>query len=236
MSIKDKIIIKDTLLALIKKHQKIKPLDELLRVNEVLYTYIPTENIELIENLKLASEIVNELRKKIKYSSTHPDYNYYNKKVRVAVSNRMKKIRSLQSDNTCSSLMELSYLTQHLKSANCSEMSDGAILLLHAKATREYKAFKLSIENGDHNFIIFSNVVEDEIVYNNIVFCDPWSGNVGKFTAENIKKYFGDFQRTYINKNTPVNFITSYNPEYHRLKIRHTYKILPDKIENVEKI
>jgi len=127
------------------------------------------------------------------------------------------------------SLKEAYYVRQQLKTANCGELSNDAISLLNEKAKKEYQAVKLFIENGDHSFIIFTNIWDK--AYNNTVFCDPYSGNVGKYDYENGKKYFGDFRRIFINKHSPVNFITSFNMNYHHIKIERAYNILPN--ENI---
>jgi hypothetical protein len=225
----DKIKIKNILLEIIKKNQQIKPMNELIRVHDILNSYYPNANDQLIANLTLACEIINEIRKKIKYSSTHPDYNYYNKKKKFKTMNRIHD--GIRTDDNTKMFYKFGgegYMMRQLESGNCGEMSNEAIRLLKNKSVAEYQAIRLHIKNGDHSFIAFGNINKGETDYQNAVFCDPWSGMAGKYQVKDLERHLGNYRRIYIHKNNPVNLITSYNSHYHQLALIKSYHITPD--------
>lgn len=224
-----------TLLKMIIKHQNVKPLSELLCVDEILKSYYSNSSPELLENIKLACEIVNDVRRIILFSSTHPDFNHLEKGTRDEIIRRIKKITSiLKSDLSFCTVENMHSLVRRFQAANCGDASVAAIYFLQMKSTKALTANRLHLQNGDHSIIIFgSGKLPDPNSYSNIntdvVFCDPHLGCVGKFYRDDIIRHLGSSRKLQLPDQSPAHFIVSFNPNYHRFYAKNTWDIQPVK-------
>ncbi|KTC86895.1 hypothetical protein [Legionella brunensis] len=212
---------------LIKKHQKIKPLTGLVSMDHTSKEYDPHLDKELKENLELACSVMNSLRSVVKYSDTHPDLNHLSEKEKKRVTNRISDLRVACTDEKPE--LALSLCTK-FAAGNCHDLSLAAIRLLQIKARRRLFANILEIENGDHVFVVFgSSPLPRPNQYSQkqtkFVFLDVWLGTFGKFYQDDLIKNLGNRKQYPLSVGIAMNVITSFNPNYHRLKIIETYEI-----------
>jgi hypothetical protein len=221
------------LLDIIVQHQNLKPLTELLCVEDVLKHYPDNSNPALLENLKLACEIVNEIRSSIVFSSTHTDFNWLEKDTQREIIKRIEKIRSILKGDMNQCTIENNYsLIKRFKTANCGETSYASIHLLQQKSTKELDAQRIRLQNGDHCTMIFgTNLSINPNHYFNkntdIVYCDAWLGKVGKFHHDDIAKNLGSTRQVLSSDKLAARIVTTFNPEFHQFSYSPFWHIHP---------
>lgn len=238
LDLKSKQDIITHVMKIIIHHQHIKPLTELLNIDDVLKRYPDYSNPGLIENLKLACEIVNEIRSSILFSSTHADFNLLEKSTQVEVLKRTEMMRNMlkeyveQKDAEKCSVENIYALIKRFKTANCGETSAAGIHLLKQKATKSVDARRIRLQNGDHSTFIFgTNLTVNPNHYNNpdtdVVFCDAWFGQVGKFYRDDIVKQLGSCRQLRSPDKLAARFVTTFNPDYHQFSFSPFWYIDP---------
>lgn len=227
LSSDDKDKLNELLLDIIKQHQRIKPLSQLLCVDDILKSYYPYLTTELHENLHLAYSTINELRQIVNFSDSHPDINHLDLDNQNEIKHLLNTVRASYQQDIPKDILDV--ITRY-KTGNCHELSYAGIEILKSLSRRKLQAKVISLINGDHVFFIFDSSLSPDInnylVKNtNAVFCDPWLGIAGKFYRDDLANTMGNHKRYTTKDKHSVNIIMTFNPHYHRLNVDHTYHI-----------
>lgn len=202
------------------KKQDIKPMSELLCADDILKSYYPPLDEEYRENIKLGCYAANQVRQIIKYSSTHPDLNYFNQEKQIEIGERISHMRDVCTNNQPNYIASL---CKAYESGNCFEYSFAAIKYINQQAKRPLQANVVKIKKDDHVFVIFGRPSfphTDQYLNKeaHLTYCDAWSGKVNKLDLENLQKDIGTYKSYYSPiQNLRLNVIATYNPAYHSL-------------------
>ena len=213
--------IRSTLIEMLK-NQKIKPLSKELCIDDIIKNDYPNLDKEWGENLDLACTTVNEIRKIVHFSGTHPDMNHFDMIKQSQIRCLIHQLRSSVIYNDPESIFSV---CQNYGVGNCGDMSFAAIHVLKTKAKKKLHLNVLEVKNGDHVFVVFgSNPLRNANHYylrqTKNVFLDPWSGTVGKFFHTDLEKKLGDYRQYFFSENwatKSLNVVTTFNPNYHYL-------------------
>lgn len=212
-----------TLLFFLVRNNSLKRFSDLIDSKEVIARYSFSPGSEIYRNLQIACTVVNESRRAIKKSLTHPDVNDWSIEERDILCNKTNKIRSTQDwiyntvmvtnpvgilFDTVNTLNE-KIAERPLKDSigNCFELAFVALHFLR-KQDKNLSAHPYHIKNGDHAFIIIGEG-------NNSVVCDAWTGEV--YPAYEIHQRLGGYRRYKSSNSLLLNVVTSYNPKYHSI-------------------
>jgi hypothetical protein len=203
------------------KTNSLKKLSDLIDSKEVLNSYHFSPDSEIYRNIQTACSVVNESRKTIKESATHPQVNTWSGDEKNALNNKINKMREGHICDQVTFILTnpigLLLDTQHtiyeklaelpLKNGigNCSEFALTAWHFLK-KQDRNIAADIYSIKNGDHVFLVIGEG-------NNAVVCDAWAGEV--YPVNEIPKRLGCFGYYQTADSSYINVIKSYNPRFH---------------------
>jgi hypothetical protein len=231
---KDKQQVRESLISLMLP-TNIKKLSEELKLEEVIEKY-KNEDGRLVCNLIFSTIVVNESRKIIKQSSTHPENNENLKNNLVSdikLANEIDDLRQIKPDeDEDEEDEEKSFnfyvdLIKNSKKGNCEEFSMyGYYIFKKNGYTHLVEIF--SIKNGDHLFIVIDRDPEsdknDFTTWGpHCVVCDGWMGEV--YPAHLLPSYLRSYKEVKIEgeyKNTlelfSYNILTLLNPNIHSVK------------------
>lgn len=219
------------------KKNNLKKLSETIDPIEVVSRYHFPINSKIYHNLVTASLIVNETRKVIKESDTHPEINEYSEKRKRLLRYRIKEMRSkkpiINNSSYCKMLVthpvkslvdpegllieEDGRISAEEGTGNCHEKASFAYYSLRKKDAK-IPAKLCYLAEGDHVFLTFG---EDS----STVVCDPWSGEVYPFDEVNLR--LTGCKRYEITGGSYVFVATSYNSKFHSIETI-------DPLENIE--
>jgi hypothetical protein len=215
-----------------------------LNLAEVLRPYIFLQDTQLFDLLCFAAFIVNETRKVIKFSYTHPQMNTYGPWLRNGLFNSIEGLRAKRWDEENSSskmwvaassnrqeqrLKDLRHelvvqYSAQTQIGNCYEFSHVALELSY-QARVDLPAAIYEVGNGDHLFLILDHRV----------VCDPWAGKV--YLLNEINEKLKNYKLIY-HEGSYLNVLTSYNANYHYLVPHYSKSFYPEEsmaeVENNE--
>jgi hypothetical protein len=196
----------------------IKPLNATMKPDDISKFTALTSDEKLRKNILIASYLVNEVRKKIKHSDTHPVYNTYTSKNKNKtnkavdeVRNKCKKYKKMFNGDV--PFVKLTKMlidaVQKIPYANCQEFSEIAMYLAK-QIFPEIKTKIFDIKNGDHVFLIIDPDNEDQAVV-----CDAWAGMV--YPLKEINNYLMNYEEM-THQGKTYNVLIHYNPRFHKIK------------------
>ncbi|HTM63981.1 MAG TPA: hypothetical protein VL360_05710 [Gammaproteobacteria bacterium] len=209
------------------------PMDRLIDVNELLREYKTSGNKKLMENLALACEAVNIVRKFKLRSYTHPSANSLSKaefNKLCALIGDMRFGSHVVATGTSPVLPHPDLQKLHIKNkhaitkgvGNCDEYA--SITLEYVRRLDSYvRAEIFNIKNGDHAFVVVGrNLNSDEKDFktwgDEAVVCDAWAGSV--FPASEMSVKLGDYKwRGFAGRSDKFSTVFHFNPKYHRLSV-----------------
>lgn len=226
----------ENLLTPLVLHQTIAPLAQLIDPQELLQRYNIAEKPELKENLEIACEIVNRVRKMILRSPTHPlitqvteeqpfdekklsELHKQNRDIREKTKEMVKQISTEIKNERKKHKTELNIRAKAIienKIGTCEEFAFLSLkYLTHIAPNKQGELF--NILEGDHVFLVIGRDPKTDIkdfnTWNkNAVVCDAWSGEV--FLASQINEKLKDHY-----KFNEKNIVAPINPKVHKLSL-----------------
>lgn len=208
--------------------QTIPPLNQQLDEKELKQKY-PKANKILMSHLSSAYSAINEVRKTILQSETHPDTNLLDQTTRTDISEILKEMRSKRKKKLLSCANEeekipiIADFASKYEVGNCQEYAYSAAEKLKNKVLPNTLVEIFQYVNGDHVFVVIgrdpkSNPSDYTSWGPHAVICDAWGGNAfpAKDAPSQLKCYFN-----YTLKDK--NVVLPFDPNFHQLKVRASF-------------
>jgi hypothetical protein len=209
----------------------IRPLTELLNSDEVLQKYPETKtNPVLGNNLRLACAAINEARKQIHHSTSHPQANTYPSDEFNAVNAKLEKFKTTNAGNSLH-IHDVAKMISSLGIANCGEFSNLTIShLLNLAKGEPHRIERMKFHTpGNHVFIVMDRDAKSDLDNPatwgpHAVIIDTWSGATypARAVGTNLMSFY---QHEYKGRNS--NLLCSYNRHFHRLHVAKEYNSDP---------
>lgn len=193
---------------------------------DVINRQINLDHDEQLENyLCVVVEAVNQTRKEISYSNTHPSFNGLDDNRKSDINDTMRKMRASAGHGsvplTAEMITRAAVSAKQFSHGNCHEYS--CVLAEHLmKQLPELTVEIVKIKYGDHAFVVIgrdqdSDIASPETWGANAIVCDAWTGDVYKASELHKRLLTSSFIST--NSGEDLRVLKSYNPEFHRLQL-----------------
>lgn len=213
--------IMSKLLGFMALQPEVKPLNKQLTGSMIFCE----SDTPLQNNLKLGRIVANEVRTIVKQSSTHPVFNGSSSQIRQQIYNKINKTRENLLDllpmETIRWLKLGALAVMKSEAGNCEECSYVALDKVQ-KLAPKVNSELYRISNGDHCFLVIdrnkgSNRYDWRTWGEHTVICDAWLGDV--YSVREIpEKLVNSIGYRINSKGEVLNFITTFNQRFHRLK------------------
>ena len=186
-----------------------------------LNTPVTPKQDETNADIILSCQLINETRKIIKESTSHPDFNSLPLNNKLELRKKLYRLRGeldeLYPSEVSRYLNSAAILVMKESIANCEEFSYVA----------HYKLKEMNIKmnseiyriiNGDHCFLVMNRDKNSDPYNwrtwgNKTIICDAWLGET--YSANQIPTQL--INAMGFGTNDTINVITSFNPSYHKL-------------------
>jgi hypothetical protein len=206
----------------------IKRLSEPVTVEEVIHNYPELKkDSAILETVALGCEAVNQCRKEINTSATHPEANAYTEEEYQKTRERMHDLRKTLHAEP-STIQEIAEKVVETHTGNCGELSfvttSNFIKLAKEKA---HRIEIMNIVGGDHVFVVIDRALRSDANKpdtwgSKAIVLDAWSGevkpasdmkNLMNYTMVKIEEHKGSEVR-----DVEVNTLTFFNSKHHVIR------------------
>lgn len=194
-----------------------------VKLSDAVNVCTQTDDERIKNNFNIANEIINDVRKIVRSSYTHPEANNFSNsqfnELITNINNFRATIKSTEF-NDFEALESYAKKIEDIKIGNCGEIAD---LVLHRlrKNYPNIKSARVYIRNGNHCFdVIDLDPNYDSYDYKTwgkyAVICDAWAGKA--YQVKDIEKELEAYTNL-IAYNHNYNLLIKFNPGFHKLEI-----------------
>lgn len=178
----------------------------------------------LQRNFDIAYDIINRVRGVITGSCSHPDINSIKPEIQFQIDKKLAALRELRRyDNLYASFEKFEKSAKKIENShvgNCEEMVTYALYLM-MKDHPTLSAFMGTIQNGDHDYLVF-DVAHDANSHDYTTWgeyamvADPWAGKV--YRVADIVNQLEDYYYLNLYKKH-MSLMMKFNNNFHKLKL-----------------